>query len=221
MVEIEDVDDADYDLPVIQTEGALLDGQDQQFPKPPVSGPNKVDFKDWHIVYPVYFDQDRSHRQGRRVGRHIAVANPLAHTIVEGCKELGIGCVFEPTKTHPQDWSNPGRARIPQSQVHGPMIKNKRHLLILLADYLARHPTTAQTPFTLKFPGLQAPSEPPPQIPFPRGKKYVEHVPLHSPAMTGGGVSNNLMKDMMNEMQGADQGQASASLAKPKKKKIR
>ena len=35
----------------------------------------------------------------------------------------------------------------------------------------------------------------------PRGWKINEILPLHSPAMSGGGVSENFFKDMMAEMQ--------------------
>lgn len=31
-------------------------------------------------------------------------------------------------------------------------------------------------------------------------------LPLHSPALSGGGVSDNILKDVMQEMQGAAQG---------------
>lgn len=42
---------------------------------------------------------------------------------------------------------------------------------------------------------------PPPAA--PRGWKLGTVLPLHSPAVTGGGVSENLFKDMMKEMGGA------------------
>jgi len=36
----------------------------------------------------------------------------------------------------------------------------------------------------------------------PRGWKVGSILPLHSPAMSGGGVSENFLKEMMQEMQG-------------------
>ena len=36
---------------------------------------------------------------------------------------------------------------------------------------------------------------------IPRGFKMGTILPLHSPAMSGGGVSDNFFKDMMSEMQ--------------------
>ena len=37
-------------------------------------------------------------------------------------------------------------------------------------------------------------------------------LPLHSPALSGGGVSENILKDVMQEMQGAGGAGGSASL---------
>lgn len=41
---------------------------------------------------------------------------------------------------------------------------------------------------------------PPPAI--PRGSKIGKILPLHSPAVSGGGVSDSFLQDMMNEMGG-------------------
>jgi len=43
-------------------------------------------------------------------------------------------------------------------------------------------------------------------------------LPLHSPAMSGGGVSDNFFKEMMQEMQG-QQGMVEGSGAEVKRKK--
>lgn len=50
------------------------------------------------------------------------------------------------------------------------------------------------------------PKEPPPPPAVPRGWKMNTILPLHSPAMSGGGVSDNLFKDMMAEMSGEGSG---------------
>jgi len=60
----------------------------------------------------------------------------------------------------------------------------------------------------------------------PRGWKMNAILPLHSPAMSGGGVSENFLKDMMAEMQGggpagaigAPSGSGGGSKKKDKKK---
>ena len=74
--------------------------------------------KNYQCIYPVYFDKTRSRDEGRRVKKEDAVENPLARGIVDALqhvgKELGVGLqiVFEPSKTHPKDWANPGRVRV-------------------------------------------------------------------------------------------------------------
>lgn len=46
------------------------------------------------------------------------------------------------------------------------------------------------------------PEKPVPSPNPPRGWKMGSILPLHSPALTGGGVSDNPFKDAMKEMQG-------------------
>ncbi|CAG8539897.1 3885_t:CDS:2 [Dentiscutata heterogama] len=69
-------------------------------------------YKTWVFLYPVYFDSTKSHQEGRRVVRELAVPNPLAKDLAESIKILGLSCVFEPHKTHPRNWGNPGRVRV-------------------------------------------------------------------------------------------------------------
>jgi signal recognition particle subunit SRP19 len=70
--------------------------------------------KHYQCLYPIYFDKTRSRAQGRRVGKNKAVANPLAQDIANACSQLPVAgqVVFEPAKTHPKDWANPGRVRV-------------------------------------------------------------------------------------------------------------
>jgi len=68
--------------------------------------------KNWQVLYPLYFDAARSRADGRRVGKKHAIPNPLAREIVDAVQMLGLNVMFEPEKTHPKDWSNPGRVRI-------------------------------------------------------------------------------------------------------------
>ena len=42
----------------------------------------------------------------------MAVANPLAREIVDAVAGLGVKVAFEPGKTHPKDWANPGRVKV-------------------------------------------------------------------------------------------------------------
>lgn len=71
----------------------------------------------------------------------------------------------------------------------------------MISAYLKSHPTTEQTPQRLQIQGV------PPQkawIPpaIPRGFKIGTILPLHSPALSGGGVSDNMFKDMMADLGG-------------------
>lgn len=69
-------------------------------------------YKDFQCLYPVYFDKNRTRAEGRRVGKDLAVENPMAREIVTACGRLRLETLFEPAKTHPKDWSNPGRVKI-------------------------------------------------------------------------------------------------------------
>lgn len=54
----------------------------------------------------------------------------------------------------------------------------------------------------LRIAGLPAPAKPMPPPAVPRGWKLNSILPLHSAAVSGGGVSENFLKEMMAEMQG-------------------
>lgn len=167
-------------------------------------------FKDGHVLYPIYFDASRSRADGRRVSKEIAVSNPLARTIAEACSALKLQPLLEPSKTHPKDWANPGRVRVkyppPEVRMGAPNILNKHHLYRLVAEFMAEYPTTDKCEeLRVRIPGLPLPmpkdDEDWPRPAVPRGWKMGTLLPLLSPALTGGGVSENLFKDMMKEMQ--------------------
>ena len=58
----------------------------------------------------------------------------------------------------------------------------------------------------LRIAGMPPPKEPIPAPAVPRGWKMGDILPLHSPALSGGGVSENILRDMMAEMQGQSGG---------------
>ncbi|KAL8917686.1 MAG: hypothetical protein Q9208_007812 [Pyrenodesmia sp. 3 TL-2023] len=178
-----------------------------QFASPPNTTTDPSAHKHYACIYPLYFDASRTHSQGRRVSASRAVSNPLARTIVDAVAALGLQTVFEPGKMHPKDWGNPGRVRVllrtPEGRTVNKEIKNKHHLYIQISTYLQAHPTTAQSPLRLRVAGMPMPDSPPPEPAVPRGWKINRILPLHSPALSGGGVSENMLKDMMAEMGGA------------------
>ncbi|KAI9669172.1 MAG: signal recognition particle subunit [Trizodia sp. TS-e1964] len=78
----------------------------------------------YQCLYPVYFDALRTRRTGRRVSRALASPNPLAREIVDAVAALGLRTLFEPAKTHPKDWANPGRVKVLLRQQGSARIKN-------------------------------------------------------------------------------------------------
>lgn len=91
-------------------------------------------------------------------------------------------------------------------------IKNwlEHHLYVLVAKHLQAHPTTTESPKRLRIAGMEVPSKPTPPPAVPRGWKINAILPLHSPALSGGGVSENIFKEMMQEMQKEQGGGVSA-----------
>ena len=186
--------------------------QQPQFPQMQTTTDDKA-YKAYQCLYPVYFDATRTRAEGRRVSRSLAVANPLAIDIVQACAGLRLQTVLEAGKIHPKDWANPGRVKVSlrQQQQQSPTtttIKNKHHLYTLVAKHLLANPTTDASR-SLRMEVRGAPMPPQAQEPgaawprpaVPRGWKMGELLPYYSPAMTGGGVSENFLKDMMKEMQ--------------------
>ncbi len=81
-------------------------------------------YKSFQCIYPVYFDASRSRKEGRMVGKELAVQDPLAREIVSACAKLGLEVLFEPNKLHPKDWANPGRIKVGLKGGRNPTIKN-------------------------------------------------------------------------------------------------
>lgn len=161
-------------------------------------------FKDWLMLYPVYFDASKSREDGRRISKTKAVENPLAQTLVEAVKSLGLRVMFETMKTHPRDWANPGRVRVSLPKDH-PRIKNKRHLFSLVAEYLKSHPTPASPsaqPIAMQqvsAMGMPAPDSTSP-LAVPRGWHINSVLPLTSRALSSGQATEEMMRQMQNSM---------------------
>ncbi|KAI2737866.1 hypothetical protein DTO013E5_2132 [Penicillium roqueforti] len=212
--------DSDEDLPrnaiiaPVNIPRAAPQPQQQQMPMPmpmpsmPAPEPQREIPRHFSCLYPVYFDKTRSRAEGRKVGAELAVENPLARDIVDAVQMLGLNAGLEPEKLHPKDWANPGRVRAQvrtqDGQLANPKIKNKHHLYILVAQYLKANPTTEKSPYRLRIRGLPMPEKLPAAPAAPRGWKIGTILPIHSPAYSGGGVSDNPLKDAMAEMQGME-----------------
>lgn len=167
--------------------------------------------KDYQCLYPIYFDKSRSRAQGRRVSAGLAVEDPLAYSIVKAAYSLGLqnsDIAFEPVKTHPKDWANPGRVRVnfKNARFHNAKSaqlsdKNKkRYLYILIAKWLRENPTTKESQLECQMRGMPVPEDKYLVPAIPKGYKMGSILPLHSPALSGGGVNENFLKDMAEEM---------------------
>lgn len=149
-----------------------------------MSSEEKREFKMMQIVYPCYFDQNRSVQEGRRLPVARCVENPLAKTILDACKVLRIPAVFEPEKSHPQDWGNPGRVRLGLKYEHEPthpVLKSKKQALVAIAEYMKSHPTTLKNVKDLPGPPeLMEGSWEASEIPKVKGFRMNTVVPMHS-----------------------------------------
>ena len=108
---------------------------------------------------------------------------------------------FEPDKTHPKDWANPGRVKV-QLKDHEngnrPVtgaIKSKAHLYSIIGEWLVDNPTKKESPLDLRLPGLPIPEKfVEYKVHKPRGWKMGTILPVHSDAVTGGGVRDDFFQ---------------------------
>jgi signal recognition particle subunit SRP19 len=186
-------------------------------PPPPSQGTlqqqSRDSFKTFQTIYPVYFDSSRTRAQGRRVSSKLASPNPLAYNLLAAAQyafgDSNLPMAFEPDKTHPKDWANPGRVRIQlyhketRKPLH-PHIKNKAHLYTYMAKFLKENPTEREDPLELKIQGLPVPENfTKTEFAKPRGWKMGSILPVHSAAVSGGGVKDDFFKEAMEELRQA------------------
>ncbi len=56
------------------------------------------------ILWPIYFDKNKSWSEGRRVAKSIAVEKPSLRDLETAIKSLKYECVVEKNKKHPASW---------------------------------------------------------------------------------------------------------------------
>lgn len=95
---------------------------------------------------------------------------------------------------------------VPPSVPKTPWRPIEHHLYTLVSKHLLANPTHPESPLRLRIQGMPPPELPLPTPDIPRGWKMNTVLPLHSPALSGGGVSDNIIKDMMQEIQAGQAG---------------
>jgi len=56
------------------------------------------------VIWPRYFDAERTRQQGRRVPADQAVRQPKAGVIAEAARTLGLDATLEKEAAHPSEW---------------------------------------------------------------------------------------------------------------------
>lgn len=73
-----------------------------------------------NIIWPAYFDADRSRSEGRRVPESLAVADPTVDEIAEAVRQVGYDAVIEPDLAYPRDpQANTGRVAVKNADDSG------------------------------------------------------------------------------------------------------
>ena len=86
-----------------------------------------------YILWPVYFDRRASRKQGRRINRGQAVANPRLDEIHRAAKKLGYNPEKQDNKAYPgRWWRNEGLVSIKSEQ-------SKTDILHAVAEQLVKN----------------------------------------------------------------------------------
>lgn len=73
----------------------------------------------WYILYPIYFDSNRTLKEGRRVPKEFTTVQPTALDLYKAASNLGYLSHLEANKKHPKEPGVFGRVRIqpPNEQI--------------------------------------------------------------------------------------------------------
>lgn len=168
----------------------------QNSPLPGTHGTKLPDYmSSWTQIYPVYFNSNKTRKQGRRVDNVYAVKNPLAVLIADACRALGLTIALELTKTHPKDWSNPGRVRV---QI--PEGTSKAQLLVNISKKLKTLPVTEESARRDLYKKLAMFDSMKP-IASLRNDKLLQILPGASPALSAKNAIDAAMKQDAQMMQ--------------------
>ena len=65
-----------------------------------------------NVLWPAYFDADRTRDEGRRVPRDLAVEDPSVDEIAEAVGQVGYDAVIERDVTYPREYEPRGRVLV-------------------------------------------------------------------------------------------------------------
>ncbi len=69
--------------------------------------------EDCWVIWPSYFDSRLSRKEGRRVGRELAVRNPKLAEMTEAIETLGLKAKVDVKASHPAAWhASSGRLKV-------------------------------------------------------------------------------------------------------------
>ncbi len=90
----------------------------------------KLKGKDRVVIWPVYFDAERSRSEGRKVPKKLAVRNPRLSEIKRVAEELGLNPEVQRDKQYPKSWwKDRGRLIVDK-------VESKRKTLLMIAEKL-------------------------------------------------------------------------------------
>ena len=90
--------------------------------------------KTW-IIYPEYFDKNKSRSEGRRVPKNLSIKNPHIEDIGKVLDDMDVPNRIERHATHPGHWyEENGRVIVPKQQE-----KKEEFLDILAKELKERH----------------------------------------------------------------------------------
>lgn len=65
-----------------------------------------------NVLWPAYFDADRTRSGGRRVATDLAVEEPTVDEIATAVQQIGYDAVIEREKTYPREYEPRGRVLV-------------------------------------------------------------------------------------------------------------
>lgn len=76
------------------------------------------------MLWPIYFDADRSRSGGRKVPLHLAVKGVTAEALLKAARAAGYDAVLDPSAKHPASWfESSGRVLVRTSERKSAVLK--------------------------------------------------------------------------------------------------